>query len=68
MQHLSEDGNADIMAFLLHGVQSGAQPSSPAMAGSHPATQQASCPASPLQPEPPAACMPSPEGESSLTC
>ena len=59
LQHLSKDGNAEIMAFLLHGVQSGAQQSGQATTVNHPAAQQGPCPASPLQPEPPAASMPS---------
>ena len=68
LQHLSEDGNADIMAFLLHGVQRGAQQSSQAATVNHPAAQQGHRPAPPLQPEPPAASMPSSAGEPSPTC
>ena len=66
LQHLSEDGNADIMAFLLHGVQRGAQQSSRAATVNYPAAQHAPRPASPLQPEPPAASMPSSAGELSF--
>ena len=68
LQHLSEDGNADIMAFLLHGVQSRAQQGSQASAMNHAAAQQAPCPASSVQPEPPAASLPSSSGEPFPIC